>query len=329
MSKKIPLTLACGDYEITRALKEGTVTPDGIDLTVLTNMDSTTRHWRFLRNQDFDVAESSCSSYLVASDQNMPFTAIPVFLHRRFRHGFIFINTTKGIEKPTDLIGKKIGVKQYQSSAQLWMRGFLEHEYGVPHRSIDWYAELDESIEFTVPDDLKLTRLPDDKSVEVMLAEGELDAVLHPDIIDPILDGDPRVGRLFPNYKEEEIAFYNKTGIFPIMHVMGIRQEIVDRYPWVPINLFHAFNKSKELAMKRMVNPRITPLAWYMEAWEEQQQILGPDPWEYGMTDRNRDQLERLTAYSHEQGMASRKLDVDDLFLDVGQGRKRGDKLRV
>ncbi len=329
MSKKIPLTLACGDYEITRALKEGTVTPDGIELTVLTNMDSTTRHWRFLRNQDFDVAECSCSSYLVARDQNMPFTAIPVFLHRRFRHGFIFINTTKGIEKPTDLIGRKIGVKQYQSSAQLWIRGFLEHEYGVPHRSIDWYAELDESIEFTPPADLKLTRLPHDKSVETMLAEGELDAVLHPDIIDPILEGDPRVGRLFPNYKQEEIAFYNKTGIFPIMHVMGIRQEIVERYPWVPINLFHAFNQAKDLAMKRMVNPRIVPLAWYMEAWEEQSRILGPDPWQYGMTEGNRDQLERLTVYSHEQGMASRKLDVDDLFLDVGQGRKRGDKLRV
>jgi len=329
MSKKIPLTLACGDYEITRALKEGQVVPDGIELTVLTDMDSTTRHWRFLRNRDFDVAECSCSSYLVARDQDMPFKAIPVFLHRRFRHGFIFINTQKGIEKPTDLIGRKVGVKQYQSSAQLWMRGFLEHDYGVPHRSIDWYAELDESIEFTPPPDLKLTRLPDDKSVETMLAEGELDAVLHPDIIDPILEGDPRVGRLFPDYKREEIAFYKKTGIFPIMHVMGIRADIVEQYPWVPINLFHAFNKSKQLAMARMVNPRIVPLAWYMEAWEEQQQILGPDPWEYGMTEGNRDQLERLTAYSHEQGMASRKLDVDELFLDVGQGRKRGDKPRV
>ncbi len=329
MSKKIPLTLACGDYEITRALKEGAVTPDGIELTVLTDMDSTTRHWRFLRNQDFDVAECSCSSYLVARDQGMPFKAIPVFLHRRFRHGFIFINTGKGIEKPSDLIGKKIGVKQYQSSAQLWMRGFLEHEYGVPHRSIDWYAELDESIEFTAPADLKLTRLPHDKSVETMLAEGELDAVLHPDIIDPILQGDPRVGRLFPNYKQEEIAFYKKTGIFPIMHVMGIRQEIVERYPWVPINLFHAFNKAKDLAMKRMVNPRIVPLAWYMEQWEEERALLGPDPWEYGMTEGNRDQLERLTVYSHEQGMVRRKLDVDELFLDVGQGRKRGDKLRV
>ena len=299
MTKKIPLTLACGDYEIVRALKEGSVHPDGIELTVLTDMDSTTRHWRFLRNRDFDVGEVSCSSYLVSRDQGLPFHAIPVFLHRRFRHGFIFINTTKGIEKPADLIGRKIGVKQFQSSANLWMRGILEHVYDMPHRSVEWFAELDESIEFDVPDDLKLSRLADDKSVEAMLAEGELDGLLHPDLIKPLLDKDPRVGRLFPNVKQEEVAYYKKTGIFPIMHVMGIRREIVEKYPWVPINLYHAFNEAKALAMSRMENPRIVPLAWYREAWEEQEEIMGRDPWEYGLGDNNRNQLEILVGYSH------------------------------
>lgn len=329
MSKKVHLTLAIGDYEIVRALKEGKVEPDGIELTVLTDMDSTTRHWRFLRNEDFDVAEVSCSSYLVARDQGMPFEGLPVFLHRRFRHGFIFINTAKGIEKPTDLIGRKVGLKQYQSSAQLWMRGFLEHDYGVPHRSIDWYSELDESIDFTPPPDLKLQRLPNDKGVEDMLAEGELDAVLHPDLIKPLIDKDPRVGRLFPNFKEEEIAFYKKTQIFPIMHVIGIRREIVEQYPWVPINLYHAFNESKAIAMERMVNPRIVPLAWYREAWEEQEQILGPDPWEYGMTEKNEHQLKLLVQYSHEQGMIGREIPLEELFVDVFQGRKRGHVFRM
>jgi 4,5-dihydroxyphthalate decarboxylase len=329
MAKKLPLTLAIGNYEIVRALKDGTVEPDGIDLTILTKMDSTTRHWRFLRNQDFDVAECSCSSYLVARDQNMPFHGIPVFLHRRFRHGFIFINTTKGIEKPTDLIGKKIGVKQYQSSAQLWMRGFLEHEYGVPHKSMEWFSELDESIPFDAPADLKLTRLADDQSVEQMLAEGELDAVLHPDLIKPLVDKDPRVGRLFPNFKQEEIDFYKRTEIFPIMHVMGIRQEIVEKYPWVPINLYHAFNEAKAIAMKRMANPRIVPLAWYMEDWEEQAKLMGPDPWEYGMTPKNEKQLKTLVGYSHEQGLIRREIPLDELFLSVDQGRKRGDEFRV
>ncbi len=329
MSKKLQLSLAIGDYEIVRALKEGTVQPDGIELTVLTDMDSTTRHWRFLRNDDFDVGEVSCSSYLVARDQGMPFTGIPVFLHRRFRHGFMFINTTKGIEKPTDLIGCKMGVKQYQSSAQLWMRGILEHEYDVPHRSMEWFSELDESIEFTPPPDLKLTRLNDDQSVETMLAEGELDAVMHPDLIKPLVDNDPRVGRLFPNFKEEEIAYYKKTQVFPIMHVMGIRAEIVDEHPWAPISLYHAFNESKAIAMNRMVNPRIVPLAWYRETWEEQEGILGPDPWEYGMTEKNENQLKTLVGYSAEQGMIGREIPLDELFIDVSQGRKRGDEFRM
>ncbi len=323
------MTLAIGDYEIVRALKEGDVQADGIELTVLTGMDSTTRHWRFLRNRDFDIGEVSCSSYLVSRDQGMPFQAIPVFLHRRFRHGFIFINTTKGIEKPADLIGGRIGVKQFQSSANLWMRGILEHQYGVPHKSVEWFAELDESIEFPAPPDLKLTRLGHEKSVEDMLAEGELDALLHPDLIKPLVNRDPRVARLFPDFKQEEITYYRNTGVFPIMHVLGIRQDIIDAHPWVPVNLYHAFNEAKAIAMKRMENPRIVPLAWYREAWEEQEEILGPDPWAYGLTAGNRAQLEMLVGFSHEQGLISRRIPLDELFVNVTQGRKRGDEFRI
>jgi 4,5-dihydroxyphthalate decarboxylase len=329
MTKRIPLTMACGDYEIVRALKEGTVRPDGIDLTILTGMDSATRHWRFLRNQEFDMAETSASSYIVARDRGFPFTALPVFLHRRFRHGFVFINTTKGINKPTDLIGRKVGIKSFLVTAVHWLRGILEHEYGVPHKSIEWFAELDEDIDFTPPADLKLRRLNHDQSVEAMLADGELDAVLHSDIIKPFLAKHPNVGRLFPNYKDEEIAYYKKTGIFPIMHVFGIKQEIVERHPWVPVNMFLAFNEAKAIAMKRMLNPRLVPLAWYQEAREEQEQILGPDPWEYGLSDRNRHTLETLAGYSHEQGLTKRRMPLEELFSDVSQGRKRGDEFRV
>jgi 4,5-dihydroxyphthalate decarboxylase len=329
VAKKIPLTLACGDYEIIRALKEGEVEPDGIDLTVLTEMDSTTRHWRFIRNRDFDMAETSASSYVVAKDQGEPVTALPVFLHRRFRHGFVFINTGKGIKSPKDLIGRKVGIKSFLVTAGHWMRGILEHEYGVPHKSLHYFAELDEDIEFATPADLKITRLPNDRSVEKMLAEGELDAVIHSSIIKPIAAGDPRVGRLFPDYKAEEIAYFKKTGIFPIMHVLGVKQEIVDKHPWVPINMFQAFQKAKAIAMARMANPRIVPLAWYREAWEEQEGILGPDPWEYGLTDRNRHTIETLAGYSHEQGLTKRRHSADDLFVSVFQGRKRGEEFRI
>lgn len=321
---RLSLTLACGDYEIHRALKEGAVKPDGIDLTVLTEMDSSTRHWRFLRNREFDVAECSCSSYIIARDQNMPFVALPVFPHRRFRHGFVFINTTKGIAKPQDLIGRKIGVKSFQVTAVHWLRGILESEYGVPHKSVDWYAEIDEDVEFTPPPDLKLTRLPPDRSVEAMLVEGELDAVLHSDLIEPLIKKDKRVARLFRDHKAEEQAYFKKTGIFPIMHVVALRRELVEQHPWVPINLYRAFEQSKAIAMKRMENPRIAPLAWYREAWEEQQALLGPDPWENGLTPRNGNTLETLVRYSHEQGLSKRLLPLDELFLDVSQGRKRG-----
>ena len=329
MAKKIPLTLACGDYEIIRALKEGEVEPDGIDLTVLTEMDSTTRHWRFIRNRDFDMAETSASSYVVAKDQGQAVTALPVFLHRRFRHGFVFINTTKGIRKPNDLIGRKVGIKSFLVTAGHWMRGILEHEYGVPHKSVEYFAELDEDIEFTPHADLKITRLPHAKSVETMLAEGELDAVIHSSIIKPFAAKDPRVGRLFPDFKNEEITYYKKTGIFPIMHVLGVKQEIVDQHPWVPINMFQAFQRAKAIAMARMANPRIVPLAWYREAWEEQEQILGPDPWEYGLGDKNRHTIETLAGYSYEQGLTRRRLTADDLFVSVFQGRKRGDEFRI
>lgn len=329
MSKKLPLTFACGDNEIVRPLINGKVEIDGVDLTILTDMDSATRHWRFLRNGEFDVAEVSSSSYLAARDNDWPFRAIPVFLHRRFRHGFMFINTGKGIKKPADLKGRKIGVKTLMTSAVLWMRGILQHEYGVPLNSIEWVAELDDDVEVHLPPDIKYARLPNDNSVETMLAEGELDAVFHSDFVKPFLAKDPRVARLFPDNKAEEIAYYQRTGIFPIMHVVGIRQALAQEHPWLAVNLFRAFNEAKAIAMKRMANPRIVPLAWYRAAWEEQERLLGPDPWEYGLTDKNRKILETLVGYSHEQGLIKQRPTLEQLFLNVDQGRKRGGEYRI
>ena len=329
MLKKIALTLACGDYEIVRPLLNEKVEVDGADLTILTDMDSATRHWRFLRNGEFDVAEVSASSYLAARDNAMPFRAIPVFLHRRFRHGFMFINTSKGITKPADLRGRKIGVKTMMTTAVLWMRGILQHEYGVPLNSVEWMAEIEDDVKVTLPPDIRYSCLSNDKSVETMLAEGELDAVFHSDLIKPFVARDARVARLFPDHKAEEEAYYRKTGIFPIMHVLGIRQTLADEYPWLAVNLFQAFNKAKNAAMNRMANPRIVPLAWYRDAWEEQERVLGSDPWEYGLTERNRKVLETLVGYSHEQGLIKKRPSLEQLFLSVDQGRKRGGEFRI
>jgi len=317
MAKKIHLTLACGEYEIVRAVMDGSVQPDGIELTVLTDMTSDIRHWRMIRGREFDVAELSMSNYLAAKFRGQPLIAIPVFLHRRFRHGFTYINLSKGIRKPTDLIGRKVGLRNFSATANLWVRGILEHEFHVPHKKIHWYKQDDEEVEVSRPADLSLEKIAPEKEIEQMLSEGEIDALIHPELIQPILDRDPRVGRLFPNYKELEVEYYKRTGIFPIMHTTAIKQEVVERYPWVPASLFQAFEKAKAAAYKRMENPRRVPLAWFRHALEEQEELLGKDPWAYGLGAANRKNLETLMQYSQEQGFIGGKMDLEKLFAAV------------
>lgn len=321
MSKRLHLTLACGDYETIYALKEGIVRPDGIELTVLTDMTSDVRHWRMIRNREFDVAELSMSNYMIARFHGLPFAAIPVFLHRRFRHGFVFVNAQRGIENPTDLIGRKVGLRNFQATNNLWVRGILEHEYGVPHRKLQWFTQDEEEVEFAPPKDLSLQRIPPRQKVERMLVEGELDAVIHPEVIQPIMDRDKRVRRLFDNYRELEVEYFNRTGIFPIMHTTALKQEIVERHPWVPLNLMEAFQRAKDLAYQRMENPRRVPLAWFRHAVEEQEEILGKDPWAYGLGEANRRNLETLVQYSYEQGLIGRRLSLEELFIGIsGKG---------
>ena len=153
--------------------------------------------------------------------------------------------------------------------------------------------------------------------------------MLHSDLIKPFIAKDARVARLFPDHKAEEIAYYRKTGIFPIMHVLGLRQSLAERYPWVAVNLFKAFEEAKSIAMRQMENPRIVPLAWYRDAWEEQESILGSDPWQYGLSNKNRNNLETLISYSHEQGLIKRRPTLNELFLNVSTGRKRGSEFRI
>src|SRR5262249_41517782 len=176
MLKKIALTLACGDYEIVRPLLKEKVEVDGVDLTILTDMDSATRHWRFLRNGEVDVAGGFPSSYFAARGNGLPFPALSGFFPLPFPHRFLFFHTSKSIARPADLRGRKIGVKTMMTTAVLWMRGILQHEYGVPLNSVEWIAEIEDDVKVTLPQDIKYSCLSNDKSVETMLAEGELDA---------------------------------------------------------------------------------------------------------------------------------------------------------
>ncbi|HTP91730.1 MAG TPA: ABC transporter substrate-binding protein, partial [Xanthobacteraceae bacterium] len=220
---KLKLSVACGDYEIVRALSDGTVKADGIDLVMLTGMGSRERHWRMARKTEFDVCEINIGGFYMGRDRGEALTAIPVFLHRRFRHGFVFVNAKSGIREPKDLIGKRIGGTNFQPASNIWMRGILEQYYGVPHRQCTWVVERSEDVEFTPPKDLRIEMIAPGKRLDVMLAEGEIPAMLSPDLPRLFIEGDKRIVRLFPNYKDIEIEFFKKTAIFPIMHVTVVR----------------------------------------------------------------------------------------------------------
>jgi 4,5-dihydroxyphthalate decarboxylase len=324
MAGKLRLTVACGDYEIVRALKEGAVEADGLELVMLTGMGPRERHWRMARKAEFAVCEGNVGAYFMERDRSAGLTAIPVFLHRRFRHGFLFVNVAAGIREPKDLIGKKVGGTNFQPASNIWMRGILEEEYALPHRQVTWVVERSEDVPFTPPPGLCIEMIAPGRELDVMLAEGDIPAMLSPELPRRFLAGDKRIVRLFPNYKEIELAYFRRTGIFPIMHVTTIKQEIVDKYPWVPTNLVKAFEQAKNIAYRRIANPRMVPIAWVRTTLEEQEEVLGPDPWSYGLTAANRKNLETVLRYTFQQGMISRMPALDDLFADTDLGDAGG-----
>lgn len=311
----LKLTLACGDYEILRAIKDGIVKPEGIELVADTRLGPKDRHWAMAKENCYDLCEFNAPAYFMAVDRGVPWTALPVFAHRRFRHGFFFVNPKSGITDPRQLAGKRIGGTNFQPAANIWMRGVLEEEYGVRHDDVTWYTERGEDIDFVPHPGLKIVRIRDDQTLDQMLFDGELDALLQPEFPKPFLDGDPRMVRLFPDHKAVEMEYYQRTGIFPIMHVTVLKQEIVDKHPWVPASLMKAFEESKAIAYRRVANPRVVPLAWWVHAWEEQKRILGNDPWEYGLTPKNIPNLEKLMDYTVQQQLVSKRRPLSELFV--------------
>jgi 4,5-dihydroxyphthalate decarboxylase len=316
---RLQLTFAAGGYDFVRPLADGTVKPDGIDLVVLSGMGSGERHHRMGHGHEFDLCEFNAAAYLAAHDRDYPWLALPVFLHRRFRHGFVFVNTQRGIATPPDLDGKRLGGPTFLAAGNVWMRGILEEHYGAPHREITWFVEREDAVPFAPPAGLRYERLPDGVRAEKMMLDGELDGLLSPDLPHAFLKGEPSIARLFAANKEEEIAYFKKTGIFPIMHVTLIKRELVERHPWVPNTLMKAFNQAKEIAYRRILNPRNVALAWVRNALEEQIAVLGPDPWEFGLTDRNRKNLETLQRYCAQQGIVRQQRPLEELFIDAGR----------
>ena len=310
---KLRLTLACGAYDLLRPLIEGAVVPGGIDLNVLT-MASPERHGRMLRHEEFDICELSLVAYLVALEQGRTFRAIPVFPHRRFRHGYMVKRMNCGIEKPSDLNGKRVGLDTLQNSAGLWMRGILQDHYGVDLKSIEWWCQEEEDIPFEPAKWMKLRRVPKGRNIDQMLLEDELEGALYPETLPSVRNGSPKVALLFPNPKEAEIDYYKKSGIYPIMHTVVIKHEILEKNPWVAVSLLQAFQRSKEVCYERMKDPRNFTLVWVKDMIQEQEEIFGPDPWPYNLED-NRKALEAAVRYEHEQGMIKKKFKIEDLFF--------------
>ena len=310
------LTMMSGPYEIVRALADGSVKPQGIDLEVLPDPGVVAMHALMAAGKGADINEFNGGAYVVLKQQGRhEMTAIPVYLHRRFRHGFIYINKSKGITKPSDLIGRKIANNGgIGAAANYWMRGFLE-DFGVPYRSVTWVIDREDETSRGVPADVKIELVDrKKKNLEQMLLDGEIDGMVSANVTDMIDKGDPRVGRLWPNYQEIEIDYYRRTGIFPIMHVTTVPSEVVAKHPWVVESLTNAFEEAKQLAFKRLVNPRIVPLAWFRTHYENERELMGDDPWSYGLSPNNRKNLDKMIDYVHDQVLTGPRPKLEDLF---------------
>lgn len=314
------------DYDRTRALADGTVRPDGIDLNFMVLPTIEDVFWRTARYQDFETSEFSFQSYLVSRaskrGDTLPLIAIPVFPSRVFRHSAIFVNAHAGIEEPEDLKGKTVGVPEYQMTAATWVRGILQHEYGVHPEDVHAWRTggLEqpgrvEKLKLNLPEGVTVEPIPTDRTLNDMLDKGEIDALVTARMPSSFVEGSPNVRRLFEDYPAVEKEYYKKTGIFPIMHAVVIRRDIYDSNRWVARNLQRAFEEAKNLALEQAYEGGVLKysMPWMVHAIEEQRTLFGEDLWPYGV-EKNVETIEALSQYSYEQGLSERKVDVEELF---------------
>jgi 4,5-dihydroxyphthalate decarboxylase len=300
---------------------EGRIPIEGVDLNYL-NLVVEETFFRMMRNQEFDVAEMSLSSYALSLFRDpQPFIAIPVFPSRSFRHSGIFVNTDTGISEPKDLIGKRVGNPEYQLTAIVWIRGILQDEYGVPVNGVSYFRGGQEQpgrIEkaaISLPADIRLADIPGDKTLAKMLAAGEIDALYAPRAPSTMGNGSGKVQHLFPDYPAVEREYYRKTKIFPIMHVIAIRREVYERNPWVAQSLYKAFVAAQQEAYADLheVAALKFMLPWLIPHVEETERMMGCDFWPYGF-EPNVPTLRTFLRYSFEQGLSKRQLDPQELF---------------
>ena len=318
---KLKLAFGCWNYDRTRALMDGSVQPDGIDLNYL-NMPVEETFFRMLRNREFDAAEMSLSSYTMSCFREpQPFIAIPVFPSRFFRHSCIYVNANSGIRTPDDLIGKRIGNPEYQMTAPVWIRGILSDHYGVPVDSVTYFTggeeepNRSEKLKLDLPENIRVERIGPDKTLSQMLYDGEIDALYTARMPSSYRKGDGQVTRLFENYVDVEREYFRKTGIFPIMHTVVVRREIYEANRWVAQSLYKALVESQRRTYEDLNETAALKamLPWLNSHVEEVRKEMGDDFWPYGL-EKNRANLEVFLRYSYEQGLSRKLLTPEDLF---------------
>lgn len=314
------ITLACEGYDRVKAIFDGRVRIEGCEVNAF-QLHAEEAFHRAFNGEDFDVTELSGSSYIMATARNdSQYIAVPAFVSKYFRHSAIYIRKDRGIEQPFDLIGKKIGLPEYQMTACLWARGILDDEYGVKPKDIKWFTGGQEEpgrkerSRLTVNPNTSVTPIPSNRTLSEMLDAGELDGLVTARV--PSCYGhNPMVRLLFENYRDVEAAYYKKTKIFPIMHLIAIRKSLVSKHPWLPVSVYKGFISAKEIATKELLDAGVNfaTLPWVRHEVEVAIEFMGSNYWSYGV-EENRPALEAMVRYSFEQGLAQRHLRIEELF---------------
>jgi 4,5-dihydroxyphthalate decarboxylase len=323
----IQLSLAVGPYDQLRDLLDGTVVPEGIDIIAL-RLTPEEIFYRFTRFREWDVSEMSFGKYIsLVSQGDDTLVAIPVFPSRVFRHSGFYVRAEAGITEPVQLAGKRVGLPEWAQTAAVYMRGLIRHEYGVDLASIAWkQAGVNEpgrveKVKLALPPGFRL-EVVSDKSLSQMLLSGELDAALSARPPAPFAAGDKRIRRLFPDYRPLEQAYWKKTGIFPIMHVIVLRREVYAKQRWVATNLMKAFEIAKNRSIARALDITAShyPVPWVPDYAALSRERFGDDIWPYGI-EANRVTLEAFAQYAFEQGVSHRKVPIEELFAPEVQSR--------
>jgi 4,5-dihydroxyphthalate decarboxylase len=309
----VSLTLACQDYDHTRALADGTVRVPGAELKVINVSPPSQIFLRMLNHEEFDVSEMSLSNYMIAlSNEDRRFVALPIFPSRVFRHSYVWINARSSIERPEDLKGKRVGIADYAMTALLFTRGFLAHQYGVRPEDIHWFRRRREHVSIAAPAGIRIDNIGQGETLDDLLEQGKLDAVALTQPPRGFVRGAPGIRRLFPDARSIEAEYYRQTKIFPIMHTVVMRRAVYEKQPSLAAALAEAFHAAKEKAYERLEENAIA-LPWLNLDLEFARSVMGRDVYAYGVK-ASLPTLEAATLYAHEQGLTKRKLEVKELF---------------